>query len=222
MNNPKVCLFDTARSIRKNYFFNFNPYTNLYLVSTIFHATRQHSKFQTVTAGKFKRTLTPTKKITKEDLEKSEEDIAEIFELFKGWVEQNRPQLNIDEVATGETWFGPAALEKGLCDEIKTVDDILLDYIDEGCNVYQVKYDPPKELPTGLQALLASDDQDYRISRGQNSIGRQAIRWLVQSFAEEVKAVTTSTEQTPLEEKYMAKDDTRDRVKASSDDSYYY
>lgn len=64
-----------------------------------------HSQFQTVTAGKFKRTLTPTKKITKEDLAKSEEDIAEIFQLFKGWVAQNRPQLNIDEVATGETWY---------------------------------------------------------------------------------------------------------------------
>ena len=113
-------------------------------------------------------------------------------------------------------------VEKGLCDEIKTVDDILLDYIDEGCNVYQVKYDPPQEIPTGLKALLASDDQDYRVSSGENSIGRQAIRWLVRSFAEEVKAVTTSMEQTPLEQKYMAKDDTRDRVKASSDDSYYY
>merc|ERR1712238_283006 len=120
-------------------------------------------KFQTVTAGKFKRTLTPTKKITKEDVAKSEEEIGEIFELFKGWVAQNRPQLNIDEVATGETWFGPAALEKGLCDEIKTVDDVLLDFISEGCNVYQVKYDPPKEIPSTLAQLLASEDQDYRV-----------------------------------------------------------
>ena len=172
-----------------------------------------------MTAGKFKRTLTPTKKITKEDLKKSEEDIAEIFDLFKGWVEQNRPQLNIDEVATGETWFGPAALEKGLCDEIKTVDDVLLDYISEGCNVYQVKYDPPSEIPSPLASLLASDDQT---PKADNSIGRQAIRWLVQSFAEEVKAATASMDNTPLEQKYMAKDDTRDRVKASSEDSYYY
>jgi len=168
-----------------------------------------------VTAGKFKRTLTPTKKITKEDLAKSEEDIAEIFELFKGWVAQNRPQLNIDEVATGETWFGPAALEKGLCDEIKTVDDALLDYISEGCNVYQVKYDPPKEIPSTLAALFASEGQIPRTAGGDNSIGRKAIRWLVRSFAEEVKAATTSMGDTPLEQKYMAKDDTMDRVKAS-------
>lgn len=179
-------------------------------------------QFQTVTAGKFKRTLTPTKKITKEDLDKSEEDIAEIFELFKGWVAQNRPQLNIDEVATGETWFGPAALEKGLCDEIKTVDDVLLDFISEGCNVYQVKYDPPQEIPSPFAALLASGDQRPNVAGGDNSIGRQAIRWIVRSFAEEVKAVTGSIDNTPLEQKYMAIDDTQDRVKVSSDDSYYY
>eukprot|EP00547_Thalassionema_nitzschioides_P016426 CAMPEP_0194234170 /NCGR_PEP_ID=MMETSP0158-20130606/1943_1 /TAXON_ID=33649 /ORGANISM="Thalassionema nitzschioides, Strain L26-B" /LENGTH=698 /DNA_ID=CAMNT_0038967255 /DNA_START=82 /DNA_END=2178 /DNA_ORIENTATION=+ len=179
-------------------------------------------QFQTVTAGKFKRTLTPTKKITKEDLTKSEEDIAEIFELFKGWVAQNRPQLNIDEVATGETWFGPAALEKGLCDEIKTVDDVLLDYIAEGCNVYSVKYAPPPEIPNNLQALFATSSSSASNNDNDSSIGRKAIRWLVQSFAEEVKAVTTSSMNTPLEQKYMAQDDTQDRVKASSDDSYYY
>ena len=181
-----------------------------------------NSKFQTVTAGKFKRTLTPTKKITREDLAKSEEDIAEIFELFKGWVAQNRPQLNIDEVATGETWFGPAALEKGLCDEIKTVDDVLLDFISEGCNVYQVKYSPPPEIPSGFEALFASGGQAPNAAGEDASVGRKAIRWLVRSFAEEVKAVSTSMDSTPVEQKYMARDDTRDRVKASSDDSYYY
>lgn len=196
--------------------FFFRPHQNTLFSCLI------HSQFQTVTAGKFKRTLTPTKKITKEDLAKSEEDIAQIFELFKGWVAQNRPQLNIDEVATGETWFGPAALEMGLCDEIKTVDDVLLDFISDGCNVYQVKYAPPPEIPNNLQALFASGDQTPNAVGGDGSMGRKAIRWLVRSFAEEVKAATTSIENTPLEQKYMAQDDTRDRVKASSDDSYYY
>jgi len=175
-------------------------------------------KFQTVTAGKFKRTLTPTKKITQEDLAKSEEDIAEIFNLFKGWVEQNRPQLDIEEVATGETWFGPAALEKGLCDDIKTVDDVLLEYVDNNYNVYEVKYDPPPEIPSTLSALFASDDDIPRLGRGNDSIGRQAIRWLVQSFAAEVKAVTTDYKS--QDQKYMAKDETKDRVLASDDTLY--
>ena len=32
-------------------------------------------------------------------------------------VSTNRPSLDIELVATGETWLGPDALAKGLCDE---------------------------------------------------------------------------------------------------------
>jgi serine protease SohB len=62
-----------------------------------------------------KRTLTPTKKVTKEDYQKSKQDIEEVFGLFRDFVKENRPKLDIDEVATGETWFGTAALERKLC-----------------------------------------------------------------------------------------------------------
>ncbi|KAG7354242.1 S49 family peptidase [Nitzschia inconspicua] len=172
-------------------------------------------EFQTVTAGKFKRTLTPTKKVTKEDKKKSEEDIEQIFNLFKGWVGQNRPQLNIEEVATGETWFGPDALEKGLCDEIKTVDDVLLDYVNSGFNVFEVKYDPPPEVPNSLSFLFASDNVTPRTGGQQNdSLGRKAIRWLVRSFADEVQSVVSDSRSLSVEKRYMAKDDTADRVKA--------
>ena len=81
-------------------------------------------QFETVTAGKFKRTLTPTKKIDPKDVEKSKADIEDVLTLFKAFVAQQRPSLNIDEVATGETWFGADALERGLCDELKTTDDV--------------------------------------------------------------------------------------------------
>jgi ClpP class serine protease len=159
-----------------------------------------------VTAGKFKRTLTPTKKVTKEDKKKSEEDIEQVFNLFKGWVGQNRPQLNIEEVATGETWFGPDALERGLCDEIRTVDDVLLDYVDAGFNVFEVKYDPPPEIPNSLSFLFASAQNE--------SLGRRAIRWLVRSFADEVKSVISDSPSSPVDKRYMAKDETAARVKA--------
>jgi signal peptide peptidase SppA len=99
---------------------------------------REGIEFQTITAGKFKRTVTPTKKVTKEDIKKSTEDITEIFNLFKGFVKSQRPQLDIENVATGETWFGEDALERGLCDELGTADDVLLDYIDNGYDVYEV------------------------------------------------------------------------------------
>jgi serine protease SohB len=62
-----------------------------------------------------KRTLTPTKKVTKEDFQKTKEDVEDILVLFRDFVAENRPQLDIDTVATGETWFGTAALERKLC-----------------------------------------------------------------------------------------------------------
>lgn len=60
------------------------------------------TEFQTVTAGKYKRTLTPFKKATKDDFEKSKSDVEDILTLFKGFVKKNRPKLDIDLVATGK------------------------------------------------------------------------------------------------------------------------
>ena len=109
-------------------------------------------EFQTVTAGDFKRTVTPTKKVTKEDLAKTESDIKEIFSLFKKFVKGQRPELDIEKVATGETWFGQDALDRHLCDELRTFDDVKLDLFEEGCEVLQVSYSPPPSTP--LEALL--------------------------------------------------------------------
>jgi len=39
-----------------------------------------------------------------------------VFKLFSAFVGENRPELDIANVATGETWFGPDALEKKLVD----------------------------------------------------------------------------------------------------------
>ena len=164
---------------------------------------------------------------------KSKEDIENIFQLFKGWVAQNRPQLNIDEVATGETWFGPDALERGLCDEIKTVDDILLDYVDGGYSVYEVSYQPPPDVPAPLEFLFANEDGTpsvgarTRNTKGDSSLGRKAIRWLVQSFAEEVQGVLMDKGASPYssggstsstKDRFMARDNSSDRIRVSDED----
>merc|ERR1740138_2032063 len=73
-------------------------------------------EFSTVTAGKYKRTLTPTKKIEEADLTKTKEDIEGILSLFKRFVADNRPQVDIDAIATGETWLGPDALSRQMVD----------------------------------------------------------------------------------------------------------
>lgn len=59
--------------------------------------------------------MTPTKKVNKEDLQKSKDDIEQVYVLFRDFVAKNRPQLDIEAVATGETWFGTDALERNLC-----------------------------------------------------------------------------------------------------------
>merc|ERR1711871_850089 len=67
---------------------------------------REGIEFSTVTAGKYKRTLTPTKKPTKEDFDKSKEDVEGILVLFKEYVKRNRPSLDIDKVAKGKLGSG--------------------------------------------------------------------------------------------------------------------
>jgi ClpP class serine protease len=129
-----------------------------------------------------------------------------ILEQFSNFVKLNRPTLDIDSVATGETWFGQAALEKGLCDEIKPVDDVLLSYVDLGYNVYEVEYSPPLAVPQGLAGLLATRESGST----KSSIGRKAIRWLVESIAAEVRSVQFDVNSP--DKKYMARDDTSDRV----------
>ena len=101
--------------------------------------------YQTVTAGEFKRTLTPFKKIDPKDVEKTEQEIGEIFALFKGFVGKQRPQLDIDKIATGETWFGEDAIERNLADALQTYDDLLLELHSAGVDIYSVEYKMPAE-----------------------------------------------------------------------------
>jgi len=172
-------------------------------------------EFQTITAGKFKRTVTPTKKITKEDLKKSTEDIQEIFNLFKGFVKSQRPQLDIEDVATGDTWFGEDALEKGLCDEIATADDVLLDFVDKGYDLYEVAYVPPPEgVPSLLTGLPGSSTNQDSVS-GWRGVFRSMVRGVVSDVKGEVMAELSSSmnDMNSVERRYMAKDDSADRIR---------
>lgn len=78
------------------------------------------------TAGAFKRTLTLLGENTEEGREKFREELNETHELFKQFVKQQRPSLDIEDVATGEHWFGTQAKDKGLIDAVGTSDDLLI------------------------------------------------------------------------------------------------
>eukprot|EP00956_Cyclotella_meneghiniana_P034018 scaffold100940_cov76-Cyclotella_meneghiniana.AAC.2 len=164
-------------------------------------------EFQTVTAGKYKRTITPTKKVTKEDVRKSEADINDILTLFKSFVKSQRPQLDIENVATGETWFGEMALEKGLCDELATSDDVLLEFVDNGYDVYEVAYNPPPEGIPALAGIPGLSDTDLNGWRG---VLRSAVKSVVSEVKDELVSGLTANlnEANSIQRQYMAKDPT--------------
>lgn len=97
------------------------------------------------TAGQYKRTLTLFGENTEEGREKFREDLNETHQLFKQFVQNMRPSLNIDQVATGEHWYGVQAKEKGLVDEIRTSDDLLVQLMPHK-DVVSVRYTRRKKL----------------------------------------------------------------------------
>lgn len=97
------------------------------------------------TAGQYKRTLTLLGENTDEGREKFREDLNETHLLFKSFVHDMRPSLDIDVVATGEHWYGSQAKEKGLVDEIATSDDLLLDRMKQ-YEVVSIRYAQRKKL----------------------------------------------------------------------------
>ena len=95
--------------------------------------------FEVLAAGEFKRTLTIFGENTEKARKKFVDDLEDVHWLFKDFVVENRPSVNIEEVATGEAWFGRRALERNLVDELKTSDEYLVEKC-EVMDVFQVRY----------------------------------------------------------------------------------
>ncbi|RXE99634.1 protease SohB [Pseudoalteromonas sp. PS5] len=95
--------------------------------------------FEMVTAGEYKRTLTLFGENTDKGREKFKEEIEQTHGLFKHFVAENRADLEIEKVATGEHWFGTQALALKLVDEISTSDDLLMS-LNENHQLYKVSY----------------------------------------------------------------------------------
>ncbi len=100
---------------------------------------KNHIEFEQFTAGEFKRTVTVFGENTDKGRQKFQQELEETHVLFKHFVQKNRQQLDIDDVATGEHWFGYQALDLKLIDAISTSDDYLLSQLSER-QVYKVQY----------------------------------------------------------------------------------
>lgn len=93
--------------------------------------------FEQFTAGEYKRTVTLFGENTDKGRKKFQQELEEAHELFKQFVSNNRPIVNIKDIATGEHWYGSRALELHLVDEIITSDDYLLN-ASKIANIYEI------------------------------------------------------------------------------------
>ena len=102
-------------------------------------------------AGEFKRTVTLFGENTEKGRHKFQEELEITHGLFKDFVKTHRPQLDLDQVATGEYWYGTKALDCQLADELRTSDDYLLQ-ASATADLYEVIYTGKKPWLARLMA----------------------------------------------------------------------
>lgn len=110
--------------------------------------------YREVTAGEFKRTITVFGEITEPGLMKFREQIEGTHQLFKKFVLNHRPRLDLAKVATGEHWYALEALELGLVDQIMTSDEYLLARSHEA-ELFRIRYQDRKKLIDRLSEAAA-------------------------------------------------------------------
>ncbi|MFT6389638.1 MAG: serine protease SohB [Cellvibrionaceae bacterium] len=113
--------------------------------------------YELLTAGEYKRTLTLFGENTEKGREKFVEDLELTHDLFKEYVKQQRPVVDIETVATGEIWFGIKAKDMQLIDELTTSDDYITSLAKDNA-IFEVSYTTKKTLPErlgiGVQAAV--------------------------------------------------------------------
>jgi serine protease SohB len=95
--------------------------------------------FEQFTAGEYKRTVTMFGENTDKGRRKFENELEETHGLFKQFVATNRPAVDVDQVATGEVWYGSQALNEGLIDAISTSDSYLQSQTEDR-DLFEVHY----------------------------------------------------------------------------------
>ena len=110
--------------------------------------------FEQITAGQFKRTLTLMGENTDKAREKCQEDVDHTHDLFKDFVRRSRPNLQMEQVATGEHWYGTKAVELGLVDKLQTSDDFIAEALPKQ-RVFELRCSKKK----GLKDRLAGQTE---------------------------------------------------------------
>lgn len=130
--------------------------------------------FEVLTAGEHKRTLTVFGENTEEGRQKFLADLEDTHGLFKEYVSERRPALDIQAVANGDIWFGRRALEVKLIDDIKTSDEYLIEACDRG-EVVSVSFQRKRTLPERL-GLATSAALEHTVWRVLSAFRNQKIQ----------------------------------------------
>ena len=101
------------------------------------------------TAGKYKRTVTVFGENTEEDKQKFQQELEETHKLFKDFVRKYRPSLDVEQVATGEHWYGEDAITRNLVDALQTSDSYILEKMTDS-ELYAIQ---SRQKPTIAQKL---------------------------------------------------------------------
>lgn len=108
-----------------------------------------------LTAGEHKRTLTVLGQNTDSGRAKFQEEIEDVHALFKSFVGDHRPDVDMEAVATGEAWYGQRAMERKLVDQLCTSDEYLVDACGDK-DVFEVRWIPPEKPIERLLRQLAT------------------------------------------------------------------
>jgi len=120
-------------------------------------------EFELLTAGEHKRTLTMFGENTDSGREKFLEDLQDTHDLFKQFVSEHRPTVDIDKIATGEVWFGLRAQDVALVDDLQTSDEYLVSRSKQA-DVFEVAYVLKKKLHQRL-GFAAEESADRLMLR---------------------------------------------------------
>ena len=115
--------------------------------------------FEVLTAGEYKRTMTVMGENTEAGRQKFVAELEDTHTLFKEFVKEYRPSIDIQKVATGEHWYGKRAVDLGLVDKIMTSDEYLLN-ASKTADIFAVRFIHKQNLmqKMGVAATLSADN----------------------------------------------------------------
>lgn len=116
--------------------------------------------YEQIAAGEYKRTVTMLGETTDKARAKVKDEVEQTHSLFKDFVKDKRPIVDLEAVATGEHWLGTQAHALQLVDELRTSDDYLMS-LRELADIFEVEYSIKRKVLdriSGLIGRLRGDD----------------------------------------------------------------